>query len=391
MTKPKHNDDLINGFDTKAIHAGQHFDPTTNAVITPIYATSTYAQETPGVAKFSVYARVANPTRSAFERAVAALESGTAAFAYASGQAAEATVLELLEHGSHIIATDDIYGGSYRLFEQVKKQSSNLSVTYIDMSKPENLLAAIKPNTKMVWIESPTNPVLKLVDIAAVAKLAKERGLLTVADNTFASPWIQRPLELGVDIVIHSATKYINGHSDVIGGLAVVANDELAKRLAFLHKSVGAIASPFDSFLMHRGIKTLGIRMQRHCENALTLARWLDKHPGIEKVYYPGLPSHPQHELAKRQMKNGFGGIISAIIKGGLPRATEFLKAVRIFTLAESLGGVESLIEHPALMTHASMPADLRKQLGFDDGFVRLSVGIEDVNDLQADLAQALA
>ena len=379
------------GFDTLAIHGGQHPDPSTGAVITPIYATSTFVQEAPGVHKGFDYGRSHNPTRYALERAIAALEGGTSGFAFASGMAASSTVLDTLEHGSHVIAMDDLYGGTYRLFERVKRHASGLDFSFVDLSKVENLEAAIKPNTRMVWIESPTNPLLKLADIAAIASRAKARGLITVVDNTFASPYLQNPLALGADIVVHSATKYINGHSDVIGGLAVTSNPDLAEKIGFRQNAVGSIAGPFDSFLMHRGMKTLGIRMQRHCENALALAKWLETQPDIERVIYPGLPSHPQHELAKRQFKNGFGGMITIIVKGGLPRATAFLKAVKVFTLAESLGGIESLIEHPAIMTHASIPADVRKKIGIDDGLIRISVGIENLADLQADLANALS
>jgi cystathionine gamma-lyase len=386
--KPTLKNDLA--FDTLAIHGGQYPDPTTGAVITPIYATSTYKQDAPGVHKGFDYGRSQNPTRFAFERAIAVLEGGVSGFAFASGLAAESAVLDLLEPGAHIVAVDDIYGGTFRLFERVRKPSTGLQVSYADLGKPENFAAAIKPGTRMVWIETPTNPLLKLVDIAAVAEIAKKRGILTVVDNTFATPWIQKPLELGADIVVHSATKYINGHSDVIGGIAVSANPALAEKIGFLQNAVGAISGPFDCFLMQRGLKTLGVRMQRHCENAAALAAWLEKHPAVEHVYYPGLASHPQHNLAKRQMKNGFGGMVSIVVKGGLPKATSFLKAVRIFTLAESLGAIESLIEHPAIMTHASIPADVRKRAGIDDGLVRISVGIEDVRDLQADLEQAL-
>lgn len=377
-------------FDTLAIHGGQYPDPTTGAVITPIYATSTYVQEAPGVNKGFDYGRSQNPTRFAFERAIAALESGTSGFAFASGLAAESAVLDLLEPGAHIVAVDDIYGGTFRLFERVRKLSTGLQVTYADLGKPENFAAAIKPETRLVWIETPTNPLLKLVDIAAIAEIAKKRGILTVVDNTFASPWIQNPLALGADIVVHSATKYINGHSDVIGGVVVTASAALAEKIGFLQNAVGAISGPFDCFLMQRGLKTLGLRMQRHCASAVALSAWLEKHPAIERVFYPGLPSHPQHALAKRQMKNGFGGMISAVVKGGAPRATSVLKATRIFTLAESLGAVESLVEHPPTMTHASIPAEVRKKAGIEDGLVRLSVGIEDVRDLQADLEQAL-
>ncbi|MDP9128049.1 MAG: PLP-dependent aspartate aminotransferase family protein [Pseudomonadota bacterium] len=378
-------------FNTLAIHGGQYPDPTTGAVVTPIYATSTYVQEAPGVHKGFDYGRSHNPTRFAFERAIAGLEGGTNGFAFASGLAASSAILEIMEHGSHIIAVDDLYGGTYRLFERVRKHSTGLEVSYVNMTQPQNLLAAIKPNTKMVWIETPTNPLLKLVDIEAVALLAKAHNLITVVDNTFATPWVQRPLEQGADIVVHSATKYINGHSDVIGGVAVTADAALAERLGFLQNAIGGISGSFDSFLMHRGVKTLGLRMERQCESATILAQWLETQPGIERVYYPGLPSHSQHDLAKRQMKQGFGGMISAVVKGGIPVATAFLKATRLFALAESLGAIESLIEHPAIMTHATIPPDIRQKAGIVDGLVRLSVGIEDVRDLQEDLRQALA
>jgi cystathionine gamma-lyase len=379
------------GFDTTAIHAGQYPDPTTGAVITPIYANSTYAQEAPGVHKGFDYGRSHNPTRFALERAIAALEHGKAGFAFASGMAATATVLEVLPHGAHIVAVNDLYGGTYRLFERVRKPSANLKITYVDPRKAEDFAAAITAETKMVWIETPTNPLLKLADIAAITAAAKKRGVISVVDNTFASPWIQNPLDLGADIVVHSATKYIGGHSDIIGGVVVTNDDTLAEKIGFLQNAIGGIASPFDCFLMHRGIKTLGIRMQKHSSNALALAQWLEKHPDVEKVYYPGLPSHPQHDLAKKQMKNGFGGMISMVLKGDLKRATAFLKATKIFTLAESLGGVESLIESPAIMTHASIPADVRQNAGLVDGLIRISVGIEDIEDMKADLTQAFA
>lgn len=380
--------DNIKGFDTKAIHAGQHVDPSTGAVITPIYATSTYQQEAPGVHKGLDYGRSHNPTRFAFERAMAALENGSAGFAFASGLAAIGTFLETLESGSHIIAMDDLYGGTYRLFERVRTKSAGLAFSYIDLSDISLIESAIKPNTKMIWVETPTNPLLKLVDIEAVAKIAKKHGLILAVDNTFASPYIQRPLELGADIVVHSATKYINGHSDVIGGVAVTNRDDLAEKIGFLQNAVGGITGPFDSFLMHRGLKTLGLRMQRHNDNALEIARWLEKQKAVQKIYYPGLESHKQHDLAKRQM-NGFGGMISLVIDGGVEAATKFLKSVQIFTLAESLGGIESLIEHPAIMTHATIPSDIRKKIGIEDGLIRLSVGIEDVEDLKADLTSA--
>lgn len=379
------------GFDTLAIHGGQYPDPTTGAVITPIYATSTYAQEGPGEHKGFDYGRSHNPTRFAFERAIAALENGTRGFAFSSGLAAIAAILDTLDAGSHIIATDDLYGGSFRLFERVRKKSAGLEVSYIDLSNPDLLDRAIELNTKLIWIETPTNPLLKLVDIAAISKKAKERGLLVVVDNTFASPALQRPLDLGADLVVHSATKYINGHSDVIGGVVVTRDQSLGEKIGFVQNAVGSIAGPFDSFLMHRGLKTLGVRVKQHSANAQKIAEWLEQHADIETVIYPGLPSHPQHELARRQLTgDGFGGMISFVVKGGIDRAGAFLKSTRYFTLAESLGGIESLIEHPALMTHATIPPEKRKELGISDGLIRLSVGIEQVDDLIADLNQAL-
>jgi cystathionine gamma-lyase len=377
-------------FETQVIHAGQAPDPRTGAVMTPIYATSTYAQSSPGEHKGYDYARTRNPTRDALQDCLAALEGGTAGFAFASGMAATATVLELLDAGSHIVAMHDLYGGSYRIFERVRKRTAGLQTTFVDLSRPENLEQAIKQNTRIVWIETPTNPLLQLVDLKAIADIARRHKLLTVCDNTFASPWIQRPLELGCDIVVHSTTKYLNGHSDVIGGAAVVRSAELKEKLAFLQNAVGSVPSPFDAFLTLRGIKTLAVRMERHCTNALSIARFLEKHPKIQSVYYPGLPSHPQHELAQSQMHGRFGGMVTAVIKGGLPASKRFLERCKLFTLAESLGGVESLIEHPAIMTHASVPEDVRADLGIDDGLVRLSVGIENVDDLLAELEQAL-
>lgn len=386
----KKHDNKKWGFDTRAIHAGQEFDEATGAVITPIYATSTYAQSAPGVHKGFDYGRSHNPTRFAYERAIANLEGSSHAFAFSSGMAAAATVLELLESGAHIIAMDDLYGGTYRLFERVRKKSAHLDFSYVDLTKPELLEAAIKPNTRMIWAETPTNPLLKLVDLSAVAAIAKKHNLICVADNTFASPWVQRPLQHGFDIVVHSATKYLSGHSDVIGGIAVVRDgSEHAERLGFLQNATGAIAGPFDSFLAHRGLKTLGLRMGRHCGNAMEIARWLEAHPKIERVIYPGLTSHPQHALAKQQM-SAFGGMISAVIKGGLKPTTAMLSNCHVFTLAESLGGIESLIEHPAIMTHATIPADIRKKSGIDDGLIRLSVGIENLEDQIKDLEQAL-
>jgi cystathionine gamma-lyase len=379
------------GFSTRAIHAGQHPDPSTGAIMMPIYATSTYVQESPGVHKGYEYSRSQNPTRMAYERCIADLENGTAGFAFASGLAATATVLDLLDSGAHVLAMEDLYGGTYRLFERVRKRSAGLSFSFVDFSDLSQVEAAIRPGTRMIWIESPTNPLLRLVDLEAVGVLAKQRGIIAVADNTFASPWVQRPLEHGFDLVMHSATKYLNGHSDIVGGIIVVGDrPELGERLAFLQNAVGAVAGPFDSFLALRGLKTLALRMERHCQNAAAVAAWLEKHPKVERVHYPGLPSHPQHALAKRQM-HGFGGMVTAILTGTLADSRRFLERCQIFALAESLGGVESLIEHPAIMTHASLPPDTRAQLGIGDGLVRLSVGVEDETDLIADLAQALA
>ncbi len=378
-------------FATRAIHGGQAPDPTTGAIMMPIYATSTYVQESPGVHKGFEYSRTQNPTRFAYERCVASLENGAHGFAFASGMAATATVLELLDSGSHVVAMDDLYGGTRRLFERVRRRSAGLDFTYADLSKAGALEAALTPKTKLIWVETPTNPLLRLVDIAEVAKIGRARGITTVVDNTFASPYVQRPLELGIDIVMHSATKYLNGHSDVVNGvLAIGPNEALRERLAFLQNSIGSVAGPFDSFLALRGLKTLAIRMERHCQSALRIAAWLEGHKKVARVFYPGLASHPQHALARRQMP-GFGGMISAELKGGLEAAKRFLERTQLFALAESLGGVESLIEHPAIMTHASVPPEVRKQLGIGDGLVRLSVGIEDVNDLMADLDEALA
>ena len=376
-------------FATRVIHAGQEHDPTTGAVMQPIYQTSTYAQESPGVHKGFVYARGANPTRFAYERCIADLENGTRGFAFASGMAAISTMLELLPASAHIIAMDDVYGGTYRLFERVRKGSANLSFSYVDLTAPENLESAITPETKLVWIETPTNPLLKIVDIEAVAAIAHKRNLLVGCDNTFASPYCQRPLDFGADVVMHSATKYLGGHSDVIGGVLVVKDDALAERLAFLQNSVGAIQGPFDSFLALRGLKTLSLRMERASENATALAQWLAAHPAIARVNYPGLVSHPGHAVAARQM-SAFGGMVTLFLKGGLDAARTMLERVELFTLAESLGGVESLIEHPGIMTHASIPPERRAELGVDDALVRMSVGIEDLEDLRRDLDQAL-
>jgi cystathionine gamma-lyase len=377
-------------FSTRAIHAGQQHDPTTGAVMVPIYATSTYAQESPGVHKGFEYSRSQNPTRMAFERCIADLESGTQGFAFASGLAAIATILELLDSGDHVIATEDIYGGSFRLFDQVRKRSAALHFSFVDMSDLSAIEKAIRPNTRMIWIETPTNPLLRLADLASIAALAGKHRLLAVADNTFASPFAQRPLESGIDIVMHSTTKYLNGHSDIIGGCVVVKNDELGEKLKFLQNAIGSIAGPFDSFLALRGLKTLALRMERHCSNAMTIARWLEKNSKVTRVLYPGLESHPQHALARRQM-SAFGGIVTFVVNGDLSATRRVLERTDLFTLAESLGGVESLIEHPAIMTHASIPAHKRDQIGISDSLVRLSVGIEDPDDLIADLDMALS
>ena len=377
-------------FATRAIHAGQEPDPSTGAVITPIYATSTYVQESPGVHKGYDYARSHNPTRFAYERCLADLESGRHGFAFASGMAATATALELLDAGSHVVAMDDLYGGTYRLFERVRRRSAGLAFSFVDLSDVAAVEAAIRPETRMIWVETPTNPLLKLADLEAIARLAKRKGLISVADNTFASPYVQRPLEQGFDLVMHSTTKFINGHADMVGGALIVgSNDDLAERVRFLQNAVGGIAGPFDSFLALRGLKTLSLRMERHCSNAQTLAEWLERQPAISSVRYPGLASHRQHDLAKRQM-HGFGGMVTAVLKGGLPAARTMLERTRLFALAESLGGVESLIEHPAIMTHASIPPEQRTAIGIEDGLVRLSVGVEDVEDLRRDLEQAL-
>ena len=378
---------------TRVIHAGQTPDPSTGAIMPPIYQTSTYVQQSPGVHKGYDYARSINPTRSAFERCVADLESGTRAFAFSSGLAAMGTVLEALDSGAHIVASDDLYGGTFRLFERVRRRSANLSFSFVDLTNPKNLLPALRPETKMVWVETPTNPLLKLADLEAVARLAHEHGAFVVADNTFASPIIQRPLELGCDVVIHSATKYLNGHSDMVGGVAVIddaRNQELGDRIAFIQNAVGSVLGPMDSFLALRGLKTLAIRMERTCANAAELAHWLEAQPQVARVHYPGLESHPQHELARHQMRGGFGGMITLTLATDLAGARRFLENTHLFALAESLGGVESLIEHPALMTHRSIPPAQREALGISDALVRLSVGVEDVNDLRADLENAL-
>ncbi|WP_277761795.1 cystathionine gamma-synthase [Pseudomonas sp. A34-9] len=384
------HDDKSQGFATRVIHAGQTPDPTTGALMPPIYANSTYLQDSPGVHKGFDYGRSHNPTRFALERCVADLEGGTRAFAFASGLATISTVLELIDAGSHVISGNDLYGGTFRLFDKVRQRSAGHRFSYVDLTDLAAFEAALQDDTRLVIVESPTNPLLSLSDLAAIARICRARGIISVADNTFASPYIQRPLELGFDIVLHSTTKYLNGHSDVIGGIAVVGqNEELAEKLGFLQNAVGAISGPFDAFLTLRGVKTLALRMERHCSNALDLAQWLEQQPQVKRVYYPGLASHPQHELAKRQMR-GFGGMISVDLNSDLDGARRFLENVKIFALAESLGGVESLIEHPAIMTHATIPADTRAKLGIGDGLVRLSVGVEDVEDLRADLAQAL-
>jgi cystathionine beta-lyase/cystathionine gamma-synthase len=380
-------------FATRVIHAGQEPDPSTGAIMVPIYQTSTYVQESPGKHKGYDYARSINPTRLAYERCIADLENGQRGFAFASGLAGMATVLELLDSGSHVIASDDLYGGTFRLFERVRSKSANLEFTFLDLSDPSVLKKAIRTNTRMVWVETPSNPLLKLIDLQAIGEFTRENKLISVADNTFASPWIQHPIDLGFDIVVHSATKYLNGHSDMVGGVVVVGPGEarlpLADRLAFLQNAVGAVAGPFDCFLALRGLKTLALRMERHCANALDLAVWLEKHPKVRSVRYPGLTSHPQHALAKSQMK-GFGGMITIYLDSDLAGVRRFLENTHLFSLAESLGGVESLIEHPAIMTHGSIPPEQRRALGIDDALVRLSVGVEDLEDLRTDLAEAL-
>lgn len=381
------------GFSTKALHVGQEPEGTTGAIIPPIFATSTYVQESPGVHKGFDYARSHNPTRYAYERCVAGLEGGEAGFAFSSGMAASSTVLELLPANSHIIAGDDLYGGTYRLFERVRKQSMGLEVTYVDLSNPktirENLEAARRPTTRMVWVETPTNPLLKVVDLEQVADFANRSGYISVCDNTFASPYLQQPLRYGFTLVLHSATKYLNGHSDVVGGIVITGqNKEVTERMGFLQNAIGSVPSPFDCFLILRGVKTLAVRMDRSSSNALQIASFLESHPQVERVIYPGLKSHPQYDVAQRQMRMG-GGMVSMVMKGGLDASRKFLEAVRVFSLAESLGGVESLIEHPAIMTHASIPKETRERSGIADGFIRLSVGIEDLADLQDDLATA--
>ncbi len=379
------------GFETRAIHAGQEPDPTTGAIMTPIYTSSTYVQESPGVHKGYDYSRSVNPTRKALEACIADLEGSSFGYAFASGMAASATVLELLNSGDHVIAMDDLYGGTYRLFENVRKRSAGLNFTFCDLSDLDTLEDSLNEKTRMIWIETPTNPLLKIADLEAISSFAKKNNLISVCDNTFCSPYIQNPLELGFDVVVHSATKYLNGHSDLIGGVVVCsqAKEDLANELLYLQNAVGSIMNPFDSFLLLRSLKTLPVRMERHCSSAQTIATYLESHDSIEKVIYPGLASHPQHEIAKKQM-NGFGGMISVVLKGGLKSATSFLERTNLFSLAESLGGVESLIEHPAIMTHASIPAEIREEIGISDGLVRLSVGIESIEDLLEDIDNAL-
>ena len=380
------------GFETRAIHAGQEPDPTTGAIMTPIYTSSTYVQESPGVHKGYDYSRSVNPTRKALEACIADLEGSSFGYAFASGMAASATVLELLDSGDHVIAMDDLYGGTYRLFENVRKRSAGLKFTFCDLSDLDTLEDSLNEKTRMIWIETPTNPLLKIADLEAISTFAKKNNLISVCDNTFCSPFVQNPLELGFDVVVHSATKYLNGHSDLIGGVVVCSQEKenLANELLYLQNAVGSIMNPFDSFLLLRSLKTLPVRMERHCTSAQTIASYLESHDSIEKVIYPGLTSHPQHEIAKKQM-NGFGGMISVVLKGGLTSATRFLERTNLFSLAESLGGVESLIEHPAIMTHASIPAEIREEIGISDGLVRLSVGIESIEDLLEDIDNALA
>src|SRR4030088_3730366 len=379
------------GFAARSIHAGQTPDPSTGAIMTPVYLTSTYVQQSPGVHKGFDYSRSINPTRLAYERCIADLENGERGFAFASGLAGMATVLETLEAGSHVIASDDLYGGTFRLFERVRSKSANLEFSFIDLTDPAALKKAMRKNTRMTWVETPSNPLLKLIDLEAVARFSRENNLVTVADNTFASPWIQHPIDLGFDMVVHSATKYLNGHSDMVGGVIVVGeNEELGDQIAFLQNSVGAIAGPFDSFLVLRSLKTLALRMERHCANALEIARWLEEQPQVQSVSYPGLKSHPQHDLARTQMR-GFGGMVTMVLKTDLEGTRRFLENTHLFSLAGSLGGVESLINHPALMTHGSVPNEQREQLGVTDSLVRLSVGVEDVRDLIDDLQFALA
>ena len=376
-------------FETLAIHAGQRPDPTTGAIMTPVYLTSTYVQDGPGEHKGYEYSRTRNPTRDALEGCLAALEGAEHGLAFASGLAATDAILHLLEPGDHLLASDDVYGGTFRIFDKVFRRMG-IEFSYVDMSDPGNVERGLRQSTKLLWIESPTNPMLKIVDLSAVARLARGHGAKTVVDNTFATPFFQRPLEHGIDVVAHSTTKYLNGHSDVVGGAIMTSDAAVHDRLRFLQNAVGGVAGPMDSFLVLRGLKTLHVRMERHAENALQLARFLERHPQVERVIYPGLPSHPQHALAARQMP-GFGGMLTFVIRGGLETARAFLKAVRIFACAESLGGVESLIEHPAIMTHASVPKETRERLGIADGLIRVSCGIENADDLVADLERGFS
>ena len=384
------NDDKKRAFATRAIHAGQQPDPTTGAIMPPIYATSTYVQESPGVHKGYEYSRTQNPTRMAYERCIADLESGTHGFAFGSGMAAIGTALELIDSGSHVVAMDDLYGGTRRLFSGVRERSAGLEFSYVDMSDASLVADALRDNTRMIWIETPSNPLLKLVDLKAVTGIVSDREILVVCDNTFATPYLQRPLDMCCDIVMHSATKFLNGHSDMVGGILATVDAGIAERLAYLQNSIGSVAGPFDSFLALRGLKTLDVRMERHCKSAMAIAEWLEQDPRVERVLYPGLESHPQHELAKQQMP-GFGGIVTFFIKGDLAAARRFLERCEVFSLAESLGGVESLVDHPAIMTHASVPEEERAKLGISDQLIRLSVGIEALDDLIADLDQALS
>jgi cystathionine gamma-lyase len=388
---------------TLVIHGGQRPEPSTGAVMPPISLSSTYAQESPGRHKGFEYSRSHNPTRYALERCMSTLEGSTltetqdttrGGFAFASGLAATATCLELIDSGDHIVAMDDLYGGTYRLLTRVRERSSGITVTYVDMTAAGAVERALTPRTKMIWVESPTNPLLKVVDLPAIAAAAKKRGIITVCDNTFATPILQRPLESGFDIAMHSATKYLGGHSDAVGGLLVTSRADLAEKLRFMQNAIGSILSPFDSYMILRGVKTLAVRMRQHCSNAMRIALWLANHPKVERVIYPGLPTHPQHALSRRQMRldeePAFGGMITMFVRGGIEECRRFLESLRIFALAESLGGVESLMDHPAIMTHASVPAETRAKLGITDNLCRVSVGIEDVDDLIADLDRAL-
>lgn len=380
--------DRKTGFATRAIHAGQQPDPTTGAIMTPIYLTSTFVQESPGVHKGYEYSRTSNPTRKAYENCLASLENGKHGFAFASGCAATTTIMHMLKSGDHVIACDDMYGGTFRLFDKVLRHNG-IKFSFVDLTKSENFEKSITPETKLVWIETPTNPMLKLVDIKKICATANAKNITSVVDNTFMSPYFQRPLDLGATLVVHSTTKFINGHSDIVGGAAITSDDKIAERIQFLTNSMGGIQATFDSFICMRSLKTLPLRMKAHQANGQAIAEFLEKHPRIEKVIYPGLKSHPQHALAQEQM-SGFGGMITFYLKGGMAESRQFLEKVKIFSLAESLGGVESLIEHPAIMTHASVPAENRKALGIADNLVRLSVGVEDLKDLIWDLEQAL-